>query len=119
MRTLGASFEVLRSLTEHLAVTAGGNLLDYDPIGGIPDPSAMGPVYDQWVAPELALLGTRARAKGLTLGARWKAGPGRIFWLRLATASFTPGGSAYVLPLAPEGNRQSWNLSLGVTLGGE
>lgn len=68
---------------------------------------------------DLDQLGARAAATGLegTLGGRWRASPGRTFWACLSTASLDPGNSVTTLPLLPQGQRKSWNLSFGIVLG--
>jgi hypothetical protein len=117
MRTLGASFEVLWATSRGLALSAGAALLSYDPVGGIPDPNAMGPEYRRWIGPEMTLWATPASTRAFTLGVRWDAGPGRAFWLRLGAASTGTRGLKTVLPLLPDGRRSTWNVSGGVTLG--
>ena len=96
--------------------SAGAALFAYDPVGGIPDPNAKGPEYRRWIGPEMTLLSTPASTRSLTLGGQRAAGAGRTFRIRLASATLDKGSPASVLPLLPTGRRQSWNISLGVTL---
>ena len=52
-RTRGVA-ELARSFGP-LALSIGGGMSEHNPTGSIPDPKTMGPVYQKWMAPEVAL----------------------------------------------------------------
>lgn len=116
VRTVGLATEVARDLGGGWGVVVGGSALSAQPVGGIPTPDAMGPAYRRWIGPELAMAGTPATTLGFTAGARWDADDGRRVWLRVSSASLSPGSSAASLPQVPEGDRRRWELSGGVVL---
>ncbi len=117
-RALGISAEVVRALGRTLAVSAGAALVGYDPVGGVPNPAAMGPEYRRWIGPELTVLGSPASTRALVLGGRWDDGSGRRVWLRLTTTSMGPGTSSATLPQTVDGRRSAWTVAGGVVLRG-
>jgi hypothetical protein len=112
----GGSVEVVRWLGNRFALSAGALLAGYSPSGGIPLRSAMGPVFQKYVAPELALHVTGARVTKLRLGGRWQATAGLAFWAQGEYASLTPKKGPVSIPAAPSGNRSGWTLDIGALL---
>jgi hypothetical protein len=72
--------EVVRSLDSRFALSTGALLAGYAPSGGIPSPASMGPVSQEYVAPELTLLVTGGRITKFRLGGRWQATAGLALW---------------------------------------
>jgi len=115
----GLGIEVARSLGV-TAVAAGYAVSWYAPSGGIPNPAAMGPIYQQLVAPEQSLYATTARSTAAALTLRHTFPSGTAALLRVRRESLGASGEALpsdALPFAPEGSRTLWNVSLGVVLG--
>jgi hypothetical protein len=112
----GAGIEVVRSLGPRFALSAGALLAGYAPSGGIPNPSFMGPVSLQYVAPELTLQVTGGRITKFRLGGRWQATAGLAFWAQGEYASLTPTEGAVTIPMEPTGDRTGWTLDFGALL---
>jgi len=112
----GAGVEVVRWLGSRFALAAGALLAGYAPSGGIPDPVTLGPVTQEYVAPELALQVTGGRTAKVRLGARWQATAGLAFWAQGEYASLTPTEGTVSIPMEPTGDRSSWTLDFGALL---
>ena len=107
---------VSRALVDrlHVAVAAAGAV--YDPVGGIPDPSGLGPIYERFIAPELSLHATPARARVASLTANWHATTTTHVWARLLSSHVAPATAGTILPRSPTGERSGWSLSVGINL---
>jgi hypothetical protein len=117
--TPGIGLEVARSFGVN-AVSLGYAVSAYSPSGGIPDPSTMGPIYQQLIAPEQSLYATSVRPSRAAFTVRRRFPSGTAALLRVSRESV--GGSreplaAGALPYAPTGSRTRWDVSLGVVLG--
>jgi hypothetical protein len=97
------------------AVAAGGALARYGAGGVIPDPAGLGPAYRAYVAPELALQASDARATAATLSVLWAVLPAGSLWARASRSSLR-GSSDVRLSLAPGGERAAWSLEMGIVL---
>lgn len=84
------------------------------PTGALPDPSALGPTYRAYVAPELALIATETHGFGVGAHAwlRWRHG---VLWAAAARSSQVPEPGVR-LPAVPTGERTAYHLTLGIDL---
>lgn len=114
----GVAVEVVRTLGERFALSAGGALAGYSPSGGVPLATAMGPVYQEFVAPELAVHATGGQLIKGRLAGRWQATGGAAFWVQASYASLTPKQGAIIIPRQPDGKRSGWTLDVGASLTG-
>jgi hypothetical protein len=117
--TPGVGVEVARVFGAN-AVAAGYAAAFYAPSGGIPDPSTMGPIYQQLVASEQSLYATRAQPSLATVTLRHTFASGTAVLLRARRESVSAAGDALAtgtLPFAPQGSRTLWDVSLGVVMG--
>jgi hypothetical protein len=108
--------EVVRSLGSRFALAAGALVAGYAPSGGIPNPYSMGPVFQEYVAPKLALQITGGRVMKFRLGGRWQATAGLALWAQGEYGSLTPTEGAVRLPMEPTGDRTGWTLDIGALL---
>lgn len=115
-RPLGA-VEIARWFGNSVAVSVGGAVSEHNPSGALPSFSRMGPVYQNWIGPELALYGSEAHSRAGAATVRWRARPSTAFWVRARSESTSPPRSDRTLPGRPMGNRSMWNLTFGVVLG--
>jgi hypothetical protein len=116
--TPGVGLEVARVFGA-TAISAGYAIAFYEPFGGIPDPSSLGPIYQRLIAPELALYGTGARPTRATLTLRHTFPSGTALLLTARRESVGASGDVLTttLPYTPKGSRTLWNVSLGVVIG--
>jgi hypothetical protein len=116
--TPGLGVEVARAFGAN-AVSAGYAIAAYEPSGGIPDPSNMGPIYQQLIAPEQSLYATSAHPSLAAVTWRHSFPSGTALLLTARRESVGAGGDVLTatLPYAPKGSRTLWNLTLGVVLG--
>ena len=107
---------ISRALLErlHIAIAVAGAV--YDPVGGIPDPSGLGPVYERFLGPELALHATPARARVASLTGTWHATATTHLWARVLSSRVAPASEGTILPHRPTGERNGWSLSAGINL---
>jgi hypothetical protein len=116
--TPGLGVEVARAFGSN-AVSAGYAIAAYTPSGGIPDPSTMGPIYQQLIAAEQSLYATSVHPS-LTAVTWRHTFPSRTALLLTARRASVGKGREVLtatLPYAPTGSRTLWNLTLGVVLG--
>jgi hypothetical protein len=84
------------------------------PVGSLPNPEQLGPGYQRWIAPELALFATPGTAHNAALTARARTGD-RAVWLRVEYGVVAP--SAMIrLPAQPEGQRTGWSAAAGIQM---
>lgn len=115
-RPLGA-VEVARWFGNSVAFAVGGAVSEHNPSGALPSFSNMGPVYRNWVGPELALYGSEAHSRAGAATLRWLARPATAFWVQARSESTSPPSSDRTLPGRPMGKRSTWNVTFGVVLG--
>lgn len=96
-----------------LALSAGAAFATFGAGGAIPDPTNLGVAYRSYVAPELSLEATDARAWAASLSALWSVLPSGSLWARVQPASLQAVGGT-LLPLLPHGDRTGWTLETGV-----
>ncbi len=113
------SFELARWLGSSFAVSVGGAFMQHNPAALLPLASAMGPVYQNWVAPELELEATAAQGKMGMVTLRWQPTPATGVWVRALYEQAQPSRQSLgKLPHGPEGDRTGWSIRLGVVMGG-
>jgi hypothetical protein len=106
--------EVGRFLRERLFLAAGGSVAAYGATTSIPDPSARGPVYQFYYAPEFGLYATDARPVSGSVFARYRVAKAAALWFDWRIERLAPSGDSRV-PLAPTGSRTVNRLTLGAT----
>jgi len=111
-----AAFEIARTLPAGFALALGAGWAQHAPWGSIPDPSTLSPGYQQWIAPELALYGTKAATVTGTATLLWRARSGLEIWARGTVASLSGQSGALTLPTSPEGSRDRRALTFGITM---
>lgn len=114
--TPALAIEVGRSFSARWFASLGAAIANYRPEGTIPDPSVLGPAYREYVAGEMAMLGTGTTPVALSALVRWQAATRTELWLAARGETLSPSGSYSTLPLLPSGNRTSTSLSGGVTM---
>jgi hypothetical protein len=102
--------------SQAFAVAGGAALSAYGADGGIPDPTDLGVAYRAYVAPELSLEASDARAFAASLSALWAVLPGGSLWARVPRSSLGGSDAAFQLPLAPGGERTGWRVEVGVVV---
>ncbi len=107
---------VVRKLDDHLSVELGVAGARYSPSGAVPEPSALGPHFREWIAPDLALAGNPGRYGSASVTVGWEtADRGRYFFgLDIASASGSQGPLGGLAPLP--GERASLTVRMGVVL---
>lgn len=116
---VGGGIALAHTVAEKLRVGIALAGTGYAPVGGMPDPSGLGPVYARFIAPELAVSGTNARARAASVDAAWSWTPGRRVWLRVLHSNLSPSTGGVSLPHLPAGKRSGWSVGTGVSLGGD
>ncbi len=107
-----AALEVARWFGSSIAVGLGGAIGERNPSGSVPDPASMGPVYQAWLAPELALDATAARAWAGIGTVRWQLRPVTALWIQGQYKRISaPSG---FLADAPTGVRSGWMAAVGL-----
>jgi hypothetical protein len=99
-----------------LSIGAGVAVAGYGAGGAIPDPTGLGVAYRTYVAPELSLEASDARAWAASLSCLWSVLPGGSVWARVRRTSLAGSNGAVQLPLTPNGDRTGWGLEVGVVL---
>jgi len=114
--TPAASVEVGREIGAGLALALGAGYAQHAPWGAIPDPTTLSEAYRDWIAPELALYGTKSTTFSGSVTIRWRAGGGSDLWARGSLASLSPTSGIARLPAVPDGSRRRSMLELGFTM---
>jgi hypothetical protein len=112
-----ATLEVAHWFSERFLASAGYAGAFYSRTARIPDPSDLGPAYQSLVAPELAYYATESLSHQAALTFRWNPQGRTSLWVQGRYGALKPLESQVPLQYAPEGDRQSWSLGLGVVLG--
>ncbi len=115
----GFDVEIGRWFGSKLAFSLAYSRLLHSSNWALPNPAAMGSVYQAYTAPELALYATESQPQATKLAVRWQISD---LTAAFATGSYTtlspstnPNGA---VPGAPGGDRTGWGLVGGVILGG-
>jgi len=114
--TPGLGLEVARAVGPATTASLGLALSAYSATSIIPNPEALGPVYNLLIAPELALYATRAVPLTAALAVRHRLGEATAIYVRALRESLEPSGSEST-ELAPTGERTLWSMALGVVVG--
>jgi len=99
-------------------VSLGGAVGEFNPSGAAPLAHDMGPIYQNWIAPELALYATEARWVAGSGGISWRVRPSVLFAVDAQYRRLTGTenlNSAIGTP--PTGDRQRWSLDVGILVG--
>lgn len=115
--TPGGTVEVMQRAGPGTTVSISYGAAPYYAVSVIPNPGAMGPVYQRLIAPELALHATASLATSFAGTLRQRVGPDVAVVTRLRRDSVSPRGETSPPPFAPEGNRILWWVSVGVQFG--
>ncbi len=111
-----ASFEIARTLPAGFMLALGAGWAQHAPWGSIPDPSTLSEGYQDWIAPELSLYGTKAVTVTGAATLLWRTRSGLEIWARATLASLSGQSGALTLPMSPEGSRDRRALTLGITM---
>jgi hypothetical protein len=112
-----ATLEVAHWFSEALIASAGYAGALYSRTARIPDPWDLGPAYRSLIAPELAYYATESISHQGALTFRWNPQKRSSLWVQGRYGVLKPLESQVPLLYAPEGERHSWSLALGVVLG--
>lgn len=106
-----ASLEVARDVGTRgaLAVTVLGG--QHATTSRVPASAEQGPVYREYIAPELALAAGGATLLGGGVTGRWRVRNG-TWWASLRGESLAPTGPQ--LTASPDGNRTMWSVTVGL-----
>jgi len=103
-------------ISPDVEVSVGGTSGWYTPRGQTLNPLTREEAYQRFVGRELMVYASPARAWGVAAGIDWRRRAGAPLRLRVTGSRLAPGESTHPLPLAPEGHRTRWDVSLGVVL---
>jgi hypothetical protein len=109
---LAALFRPTRRLSVAVALANGW----YGAGGPIPDPTEMGQAYRRYVAPALALGASDAVARVGSVTALWSLKEEVGIWARAQVDRFSPSDQVVSLQSLPEGQRNQWSVSTGVSV---
>ena len=113
-----ASAEIVRWFGSSFAVSVAGTFAEHNPSGILPLASTLSEAYRNWIAPELALEASEARASAGAVAVRWQLRSATAIWLQGSRFSATPAAIAPgSLQLRPGGSRRGWTVAAGVVLG--
>lgn len=107
--------EVARQVSDRVAVSVAGAASWYGPTSSLPDPTAIGPAYARWLAPELGLNATDATSWAGRATLRVRAGQSTHVWIRGGYGSTSPDEGP-TFSDSPTGERNAWSLMFGVAL---
>ncbi len=114
-----AALEVARWLSATVALSAGMAVSEYNPSGSVPKATTLGPIYQNWLAPAVALAVTEATAHAFMGTLRWQALTRTGFWVQVRSENASPPDNrSGLLPGAPRGDRDRLRAAFGVVLGG-
>lgn len=110
----GAALEVLFREGPTTVVSVGAGFATHVAAAAIPDPEFMGEVYRRLLGPQLAVYAARSRTWVAGAAVRRQLGDAMALLLRGAVGRLTPRSEPGAVPLAPEGARRTWSLSLAL-----
>ncbi len=110
------AFEVARSFGRRFGVSLAGSAIRYSATASTPDPSAIGPAYTRWIAPELGLLATGGTGFAGRSAFRLALSDGNAVWVRIQARSASPDEAFAGFGDSPHGDRTGWLVTVGVTL---
>jgi hypothetical protein len=113
--TYGTAVEIARELPGAFALSGGAALTRYVPIGNLPDPGFAGPAFQTHVAPAYMLEGTAATATAASLTLAWQPASALGTWVRGEFGATSPPDFVS-LPSVPSGERNHWEVTVGVRL---
>lgn len=107
---------VLAVWTPHPALEAfgGAGIVRYGAGGSMPDPTEIGPAFERFVAPDLALMISDAEGYAASAGLIWHGLPGGFVSARGSWQSVSPVAESTVAGLQPDGTRSVWAVELGL-----
>jgi len=114
-----AALEFVRWFGERVAVAVAAATMEHNPSGTLPLAARMGPVYRNWIAPELEFEATASSSWAGATTLRWQLRPSTAIWLQAQYARNSPLQQGTPrLPNAPTGDRSTLVALVGVVLGG-
>jgi hypothetical protein len=101
-----------------IGLTVGGALSEFNPSGAVPVSNEMGPIYQNWIAPELGVYAAESRWYAAMAGLRWQARP-RTAVIAEARYDVARAGKTLnnLIGTPPTGERNGWSVTLGIVLG--
>jgi peroxiredoxin len=112
-----ATLEVAHWFSQGFIASVGYAGARYSRTASIPDPFYLGPAFRGLIAPELAYYATESVSHQGALTLRWNAHRNSSLWVQGRYGVLKPLENQVDLFYAPDGERQSWSLALGVVLG--
>ena len=106
-----ATFETAREVGTRGALALAIGVGQQAGSSSIPLASERGPVYKQYLGPELAVEADAATMVGATLTARWRL-RAATWWASLGGETLRPGAARS--SASPGGQRTSWSVAIGV-----
>ncbi len=113
--TAGGRIEVAREIGA-LTAGLGAAIAGYATRATIPDPDALGPLYQRLVAAENSLYAMPALPAALWVGASYRAGSGTLVALDVVGERLARRGAQPTLAFAPGGSYTGWSVDLRVVL---
>ncbi len=113
----GVNLEVARRLSNSLGLSAAYARSFYTAEGTIPRPGALGPLFGELIAPELALYLTDTQPEAARFAVQWQSNPSTAIVVQARYETLAPSDDAASrLSFAPGGDRSGWRLRFGVIL---
>ncbi len=109
-------FEATRELARSTAASVGFASTLHASVSALPNPTSMGPIYQQIFAPELAVYATGAVNTTIRVAIRQALTPGTDLHLAFGWESLRPRGTPATPDFAPDGHRTRWAAMLGIAL---
>lgn len=110
--------EVGRSLSARLSASVGAGVLAYVPNGTLPEPTALGPVYQRWIGPELSYHGSKSTVVVASGRVSWAPAGDYGLFLIGSFSRLAPSAGRIPLPGRADGNRQHLSIRFGVQRSG-
>ncbi len=107
------ALDVERAMGRGWSIAGGAAYTRYSGTGTIPDPAFMGAFYQRVFAPELDIATSPSSATAFSLGARWRARDGSLFWAQARSESLS---LRQRLDYVPDGARRGSSILVGVVL---
>lgn len=113
----GVNLEIARQFSNSLGLSAAYARSFYTAEGTIPQPQALGPLFGELIAPELALYLTDTQPEAARFAVQWQSNPSTAIVVQARYETLAPSDNAASrLSFAPGGDRSGWRLRFGVIL---
>ncbi len=113
--TPGATVEIVHRFETGTSMAVAGSLGWHSAVSRIPDPATLGPIYQQLIAPELALYAQRAYPWLVRISVRQRLSTHTSLLVSASHRVLRPASTSAV-PAAPGGLRRSWHFLAGLVL---